>query len=147
MFSHFYMQILKFLWCMRVCLYTLGEWLSRATSRLRDVFIDYIMCFLKITKSAFNSSDSQKSECDVGLREVQRSLCYLWEIYVKCFEEMLVLIRYYIYIAYFLYRLVREAAINMSSKNLNHLWIIYYMNHLQYICSFNSLYYTRFVLL
>lgn len=46
---------------MRVCLYTLGEWLSRATSRLRDVFIDYIMCFLKITKSAFNSSDSQKS--------------------------------------------------------------------------------------
>lgn len=147
MFSHFYMQILKFLWCMRVCPYTLGEWLSRATSRLRDIFIDYIMCFLKITKSAFNSSRDLRSECDVGLREVQRSLCYLWEIYVKCFEEMLVLIRYYIYIAYFLYRLVREAAINMSSKNLNHLWIIYYMNHLLYICSFNSLYYTRFVLL
>lgn len=61
MFSHFYMQILKFLWCMRVCPYTLGERLSRATSRLRDIFIDYIMCFLKITKSAFNSSDSQKS--------------------------------------------------------------------------------------
>lgn len=55
------MQILKFLWCMRVCPYTLGEWLTRPTSRLRDVFIDYIMCFLKITKSAFNSSDSQKS--------------------------------------------------------------------------------------
>lgn len=122
MFSHFYMQILKFLWCMRVCLYTLGEWLSRATSRLRDVFIDYIMCFLKDNKECFQfirfteKSRDLRSDCDVGLREVQRSLCYLWEIYVKCFEEMLVLIRYYIYIAYFLYRLVREAAINMSSK-------------------------------
>lgn len=126
----FHTSVCKYRSSIGACVSVLTVWVSGFLERHPDYAMSsliYIMCFLKITKNAFNSSDSQKSHVIYKVSAMMVSEKYKdhYVTFGKCFDEMLDLIRYCIYIAYFIYRLVWEAAIKMSSKNWNHLWNIY----------------------